>query len=169
MKRLFAAALLWSISTLAVGWWCQLPPAQASTIQGTAVIISGLDDLNATIDTQARKGSGKIIALIFGIGGLGTMVAGYHMMGLIGVGAGLCVGFLPGIISSGFDAAPAATADLAPQVLNASWWPPLTAGLYPGFLALRCLQDPVFLAALAVGILVVRLARPAPSRAGLAR
>lgn len=139
----------------------------ASTIQGTAVTISGLDDLNATVDGQARKGAGKIIALVLGIAGLGGIVSGYHMTGMLGVGSGIATGFLPGIMSSAFDAAPAATADLGAPVVSSSWWAPLTAGLYPGLLALRLLQDPIFVLALVAMVLLVRLARAARTRPGL--
>jgi hypothetical protein len=167
VKR-FVHALAWGVGALALGWVAHLPTVQASTIQGTAVTISGLDDLNATVDNQARKGSGKIIALILGVGGLGTLAAGYHMTGLGGVGAGLGVGFLPGIMSSGFDAAPAATGKMAQQIVGSVGWAPLAAGLYPPLLALRFLQDPVFLVALAGTILLLRVTRPTPPRRGLA-
>jgi hypothetical protein len=157
MRRLVGAMLL----TLVVAGAGSLPVAvvHASTIQGNAVTISGLDDLNATVDSQARKGSGKIIALILGVGGLGAMVCGYHMTGASGVGSGIGMGFLPGIMSSAFDAAPAATGELVQQGASGSWWAPLSAGLYPGFLGLRLLQDPVFVVALAAVILLARLAR----------
>jgi hypothetical protein len=170
MKRFLATAVLWGLAAVALWWGDALPLVHASTVQGTAVTISGLDDLNATVDSQARKGSGKIIALIFGVGGLGTMAAGYHMTGLGGVGAGLGVGFLPGIMSSGFDAAPAATSAFGAQIpLVSHWWTPLTAGLYPGLLALRFLQDPVVLVAVALALLLVRCARTQTPRVGLAR
>src|SRR5438132_2726990 len=156
MRRL-SVGLLLGLVVAGVG---SLPMAvvHASTIQGTAVTISGLDDLNATVDSQARKGAGKIIALILGVGGLGAMVSGYHMTGAIGVGSGIGMGFLPGIISSAFDAAPAATGDVVQQVASGSWWAPLSAGLYPGLL-LRVVQDPVFVMALAAIVLLARLAR----------
>jgi hypothetical protein len=157
MRRL-SVGLLLGLVVAGVG---SLPMAvvHASTIQGTAVTISGLDDLNATVDSQARKGAGKIIALILGVGGLGAMVSGYHMTGAIGVGSGIGMGFLPGIMSSAFDAAPAATGDVVQQVASGSWWAPLSAGLYPGLLLLRVVQDPVFVMALATIVLLARLAR----------
>jgi hypothetical protein len=166
MKRLVFGALLAVVVTGA-----SLPPVvlvHASTVQGTAVTISGLDDLNATVDAQARKGAGKIIALVLGIAGLGGVVSGYHMTGMMGVGSGIGVGFLPGIMSSAFDAAPAATGSVAHHAAASPWWAPLTAGLYPGFLALRLVQDPVFLVSLAVMIVLARLARAERIRAGLA-
>src|SRR5712691_7130763 len=134
MRRLMVGALL----LLVVAGASRLPVAvvHASTIQGTAVTISGLDDLNATVDTQARKGAGKIIALVLGIAGLGGVVSGYHMTGMMGVGSGIGVGFLPGIMSSAFDAAPAATGGLTQHAAASAWWAPATAGLYPAFLVL---------------------------------
>jgi hypothetical protein len=153
--------LVWGALLAAMVAGASVPPVamvQASTIQGTAVTISGLDDLNATVDTQARKGAGKIIALVLGIAGLGGVVSGYHMTGLMGVGSGIGVGFLPGIMSSAFDAAPAATGSLMPHAASSAWWAPLTAGLYPGFLALRLVQDPVFLLACLVAVGLMRMA-----------
>jgi hypothetical protein len=157
MKRLVFGALL---AVVVAG--ASVPPVtlvHASTVQGTAVTISGLDDLNATVDSQARKGAGKIIALVLGIAGLGGVVSGYHMTGMMGVGSGIGVGFLPGIMSSAFDAAPAATGGLTQHAAACAWWAPATAGLYPAFLVLRLVQDPVFLVSVATMILLVRMAR----------
>jgi hypothetical protein len=157
MKRLVFGALL---AVVVAG--ASVPPVtlvHASTVQGTAVTISGLDDLNATVDSQARKGAGKIIALVLGIAGLGGVVSGYHMTGMMGVGSGIGVGFLPGIMSSAFDAAPAATGGLTQHAAASAWWAPATAGLYPAFLVLRLVQDPVFLVSVATMILLVRMAR----------
>jgi len=157
MRRLVGVALL-ALAWASLG---SVPVAlvHASTVQGTAVTISGLDDLNATVDTQARKGAGKIIALVLGIAGLGGVVSGYHMTGLMGVGSGIGVGFLPGIMSSAFDAAPAATGGLTQHAASSAWWAPATAGLYPAFLVLRLVQDPVFLVSVATMILLARLVR----------
>ena len=69
------------------------------------------------------------------------------------------MGFVPGMVSSAFDNAPAATVDLAQQVASRVWWAPFTAGLYPGLLLLKFLQDPVFLACLAALVVVTRVAR----------
>ena len=87
------------------------------------------------------------------------MMSGYHMTGAIGVGSGIGMGFLPGIMSSAFDSAPAATGDLVQHAASGSWWAPLSAGLYPGLLLLRVVQDPVFVVALAAVVLLARLAR----------
>jgi hypothetical protein len=140
-----------------------LPPVSrlhASTVQGSAVTIAGLDDLSATADQQARKGAGKIIAMALGMGGLATVLSGRIGLGLAGVGAGIGMGFVPGMMSSAFDAAPAATGDLVQQVASGTWWAPLTAGLYPGLLLLRLVQDPVVLVACLAAVGVVRLTRP---------
>ncbi len=157
----------WGLLALVVLGTSSLPVAvvQASTIQGNAVTISGLDDLNATVDQQSRKGIGKILALGLGAAGLAGMATGYHMTGAVGVGAGVAVGFLPGIISSAFDQAPAAT-DLAVQVGSTAWWAPLSVGLYPALLAVRLLQDPVFIVGLALIVVGVQLTRWARQQVG---
>ena len=46
-------------------------------------------------------------------------------------------------------------------------WAPLSAGLYPGFLGLHFLQDPVFLVSLAVIILVADATKFATALAAL--
>jgi len=78
----------------------------------------------------------------------------------------LAMGFVPGMVSSAFDNAPAATPDLVQHVTAVTWWTPLTAGLYPGLLLLRFVQDPVFVACLAALVVVTRLGRA--QRAGSA-
>jgi hypothetical protein len=135
-------------------------PVQASTVHGSAVTISGLDDLAATADQQARRGAGKIIAMVLGMGGLATVLTGRIGLGLAGVGAGRGMGFVPSMMSSAFDAAPAATGTLVAQVPTDAWWIPLTAGLYPGLMLLRLGQDPVVLAAGLVAVCLVRWSRP---------
>jgi hypothetical protein len=139
--------------------------ALASTIAGTPVTITSLDDLSATVDSQSRKGFGKIIAMGLGLVGLGGLATGFHASGAIGVGAGIGMGFLPGIISSAFDAAPAATADLVIGPASTAWWTPLLAALYPVFLALRVLQDPVVWLAVALAVCLVHLTRRGAVRA----
>ncbi len=157
MRRLVSCAIL----AVALAGVSSTPVAvlHASTVQGTAVQISGLDDLNATVDQQARKGGGKVLAMLLGVGGLITIGSGHHYLGAAGVGAGLGTAFIPGMMSSAFDNAPAATTLLVEHVTSGPWWVPLTAGLYPGLLLLRMLQDPVFLACLALVLVVARLSR----------
>lgn len=140
---------------------------QASTVQGTAITISGLDDLNATAHQEARKGSGKTLAMLIAMGGLATLFAGRIGLGLGGVGAGLAMGFAPGMVGSAFDAAPAATLTAAPVVSTFAghWWTPALAGGYPVFLAWRVVQDPVFLTCLALLLVARSVGRP--TRAGV--
>jgi hypothetical protein len=166
MYRLFGGALL----LLVVAGASRLPVAlvHASTVQGNAVQISGLDDLNATADNQARKGSGKTIAMILGMGGLAGILGGRVGLGLAGVGSGLAMGFVPGMVSSTFDAAPAATAALLQHGLATHWWTPAVAALYPPLLAVRLLQDPVFLVSLAVVCVVSTALSRARRRVNLA-
>ena len=57
--------------------------------------ISGLDDLAATADQQARRGAGKILAMVLGMGGLATVLSGRIGLGLAGVGAGWAWGLCP--------------------------------------------------------------------------
>jgi hypothetical protein len=101
MNRFWATALvLGALVGASVG---PVAVLEASTVQGTAVQITALDDLSATVDSQSRKGVGKIIAMGLGVAGLGGLVSGYHMTGAIGVGSALGMGFLPGVVSSAFD------------------------------------------------------------------
>lgn len=168
MRRVF----LWG--TLALGLAGALPGSvavlQASTVQGTAITISGLDDLNATAHQEARKGSGKTLAMLIAMGGLATLFAGRVGLGLGGVGAGLAMGFAPGMVGSAFDAAPAAALDaLAPAVsaFAGHWWTPALAAAYPPLLAWKVVQDPVFLTCLALLLVarsVVRSARAVATR-----
>lgn len=86
MKRLVFGALL----ALVVAGASRLSvvSVHASTVHGSAVTISGLDDLAATADQQARRGAGKIVAMVLGMGGLATVLSGRIGLGLAGVGAG---------------------------------------------------------------------------------
>jgi hypothetical protein len=156
MSRLTAVVLV----ALTLGPLASVPVAFASNIVGTAVTIGGLDDLSATADTHARKGVGKVIAMVLGMGGAALVLSGKVGLGLSGVGAGIGMGFMPGIMSTAFDAAPAASFDVLTQssVMQA-WWAPLTAGLYPGLLALRLVQDPVVIVAAVGTVALMRVAR----------
>jgi hypothetical protein len=158
MRRLVMGALLAML--VAGASPILVRPVQASTVHGSPVTISGLDDLAATADQQARRGAGKTIAMVLGMGGLATVLSGRIGLGLAGVGAGIGMGFVPSMMSSAFDAAPAATGALVAQVPVDVWWTPLTAGLYPGLVLLRLGQDPVVLAACIVAIWGVRWSRP---------
>ena len=158
--RMFVGYAVLLLALVGAGW---LPVAvlHASTVQGTAVQISGLDDLNATVDNQARKGGGKILAMLLGVRGLITIGSWHHYVGAAGVGAGLGAAFIPGMMSSAFDNAPAATGLLADHVVSHAWWVPLSVMLYPVLLLLRLLQDPVVLLACVLAFGMHRLARPA--------
>jgi hypothetical protein len=98
--------------------------------------------------------------MVLGMGGLATVLTGRIGLGLAGVGAGMGMGFVPSMMSSAFDAAPAATGALVAQVPAAAWWTPLTAGLYPGLMLLRLGQDPVVLAASLVAVCLIRWSQP---------
>jgi hypothetical protein len=139
----------------------QVLDVHGSTVQGTAVQISGLDDLNATVDNQARKGFGKVLAVVGAIGSLMLIPAGRTGLGLTGAGSCLAMGFIPGIISTGFDSAPAATVGCMSETVATAWWAPATLALYPGLLALRILQDPVFVVSIALALGIAKLRRDA--------
>lgn len=168
MRRLF----LWSALALSLAGATGGPVAvlHAATVEGTAITIGGLNDLNATAHNEVKKGSGKTLAILTGLGGLATLFAGRVGLGLGGVGAGIGMGFVPGIMSSAFDAAPAATLEVTAPVVSAfagHWWTPALAAAYPPLLVLKFLQDPVFLTCLALLLVarsVVRSARAVATR-----
>jgi hypothetical protein len=163
MNRGCAAALLFCALVAACGGPVAI--LEASTgITGTAVTISGADDLAATADKQARGGMGRI----FGYGLIGTgafaFASGFHGAGALAGVSGVGVAFVPAVINSTFDNAPAATGAALASMPAEGWWVPLTALLYWPLLFLRMLQDPVFLVAgvLTVGLLyAVRQSRQA--------
>lgn len=161
MKRfLMSCALLAAV----VGSSSALPLALASTVQGNAIDIGGLNDMNATVSKEAKGGTGKTFGLILGGVGIAAFGTGYHLAGALGAGAGGAIAFLPGIYSSVFDAAPAATSGmLSPHTIDA-WWSPALALLYPLMIAVKHLQDPVFLASLVVVLFSAHLLRRAQVR-----
>jgi hypothetical protein len=154
MSRFLVGALL----LLAVAGTGLAPVASvsATTVQGTVVQIAGVDDLNATVDHQARRGVGKILAIVVGLAGLGAAAAGYVGSGLTVAGVSVAAGFIPGMVSSSFDSAPAATGMLTTPGLLDAWWAPALASLYWPLLGLRLLQDPVFLLCLGVALVLLR-------------
>ena len=131
----------------------------ASTITGTAVQISGLEDLSATADTQARKGIGRILAYGAMMAGVGGLISGHYILGTVGLGGGIGMGFIPGIVNSSFDAAPAATGDWLSPAVSSAWWAPCTILLYPFLLLMRFLQDPVYLASFLFVVVLARIIR----------
>ena len=130
-----------------------------TTQTGEVTEITAMDALNATAEHQARKGFGRNLAIYGALASLSLVFAGRPGMALMGFGGGMAMGFAPGIISSTFDAAPAATATLSHAGVMTAWWAPATVVLYPGFLMLRLLQDPVFLGSLLLVIGAAQLAR----------
>ena len=146
MKRWQASALV----VLVVGFLMVAPGVvlvQASTLQGQAIDIEGVNSATSTFWTYLKGGVGRTIAAIIGVGGL-VKVGNRNENGwtMAGVGAGM--GFLPNIITTGFDAAPAATGPLSHAVQQSSHF---VVGLTHGQLYL----DPLVLACFA-GLLVLK-------------
>jgi hypothetical protein len=140
MHRVLGVALLLGVLVSL----SSIPVVLAATVQGTAITRGGLDGLAATVTTQARKGAGKVVAVLGGMGGLGGMLAGRIGLGLSGVGAGMGLGCVPGIMRTACEAAPAAPRELVtPRGLVAAWGAPRTAGRSPGVVRLRLVHDPV--------------------------
>ena len=139
--------------------------ALAATAPGTVVAITGLDDLNATAQSQAKTGVGKTAGTVIAMAGLAIVLSGHPMAGLGATAAGIAMAFMPSAVSSAFDATPAAPLVGDPQVsaFAGHWWTPATAGLYPVFLTWKHVQDPVFLVAIAL-LLALRWAFPARRR-----
>ena len=145
-RVVLSGALLLGGLTLALGG---VPRAHAGTITGTAVDISGVNDLTATADSYAKGNLGKLLGIGLATAGLLT-IAGSHLGtgGLI-TAAGVGLAFVPHMIGTAFDATSAAPlAGAAAPTLLTAWWAPLTAALYPVFLAGRVVLDPVWLLAL---------------------
>lgn len=146
MSRLMAIALLVGV----MAGLSAVPMAFGTTITGEIVDISGLNDLNATADSQARTGLGKIFAYGLMAAGVGSLAAGYVMTGALAGGAGVAWAFVPRIINSAMDTA--ATAPLQGVVLSLSQSVQVSLGM----LGLRLLQDPIFLVALISVVLLLR-------------
>ena len=145
--------------------------AQAGTTAGTAVTIAGLDNLSATVNTQAKAGAGKALGILMALGGLATLAAGRPGLGIAGLGGGVAMAFVPNIIGTAFDAT--AAAPVTPVVTAfgsawSAWWTPLLAALYPVLLSVRVLQDPIVLSCLAL-VVALRLWSAARSHALAAR
>ena len=66
------------------------------------------------------------------------------------------MGFMPGAVSSAFDVPQPLQPRCAPLPYE-GWWVPLTATLYPAFLSLRFVQDPVMVMAAVVALYTLRL------------
>jgi hypothetical protein len=147
-------ALLLGGLTLALGSILQ---AHAGTITGTAVDISGVNDLTATADSYAKGNLGKLLGIGLATTGLLAMAGSHLGTGGLIAAAGVGLAFVPHMIGTAFDATSAAplTGVVVPPLLTA-WWAPATAALYPVLLALRLVQDPVWVAALTAAWLCPR-------------
>jgi hypothetical protein len=142
-----SVALLLGGVMLALGG---VPRARAGTITGTAVDISGVNDLTATADSYAKGNLGKLLGIGLATAGLLGMAGGYLGSGGIVTAAGVGLAFIPNVIGTAFDATSAAPlAGAAAPALLTAWWAPATAALYPVFLAARVVHDPVWVVALA--------------------
>lgn len=163
MKRLRAltAAIMIGIGMFGTGLLFDGELAHASSAPGTAVSISGLDDISATVDTEARTGFGKALGIAIALAGLGGCAAGFVGPGAIAVAAGVATAFVPGLISTAHDAAPA-SALASIQYVSAyadAWYRPAMAALYGPLLALRAVIDPTIALPALVGLTGLRRLR----------
>jgi len=149
-----SVALLLGGLTLALGG---VPLAHAGTITGTAVDISGVNDLTATADSYAKGNLGKLLGIGLATAGLLAMAGSHLGTGGLIAAAGVGLAFVPNLIGTAFDATSAAplAGTAAPTVLT-TWWAPATAALYPVCLAARVVQDPIWLLALTAAWLYPR-------------
>lgn len=156
MTRLMAMGLLLGImvglASLPVGL------AEATTVTGEVVELTGVNDLNATGDAQARTGIGKMLGYA-GMAATALLFAGGYpgSAGYAGAGTGLWI-FSSRIINTGMDAAQSAT--VGETVYRLSYG--LQAHL--GFVGLRLVQDPVFYVALALAAVLLTQVRARETR-----
>ena len=145
-RMVLSVALVLGGVTLVLG---SVPLARAGTITGTAVDISGVNDMTATADTLMKGNVGKFLGIVLATAGLLGMAGGHPGGGGIIAAAGVGMAFVPNVIGTAFDATSAAplVGAAAPTLLTA-WWAPATVALYPVFLAARVALDPVWLRAL---------------------
>jgi hypothetical protein len=141
-------ALLLGGVALALGGVLQV---HAGTITGTAVDISGVNDLTATADSYAKGNLGKLLGIGLATAGLLAMAGSHLGTGGLIAAAGVGLAFVPNLIGTAFDATSAAPlVGTATPTLLTAWWAPLTAALYPVLLAGRVVHDPIWLLALTV-------------------
>jgi len=128
---------------------CGPPLAWAGTVTGTAVTVSGLDNLTKTVDTYSKGNLGKALGIGLGLAGMGIIAAGRLGLGAMAAFAGVGAAFVPHLIGTAFDATQAAPLLAAVPVPAGppAWWHPLLGLLYPVLLTLRLALDPVVLAA----------------------
>lgn len=151
MTRLMAMALVLGVMVGLLSLPMGL--AEATTVTGEVVDLTGVNDLNATADAQARTGLGKML----GYGGLLATAAlffsGYPGgAAYAGAGTGVWI-FSSRIINTGMDAAQ--SAPVGETVYRLSYG--LEAVL--GFLGQRSVQDPVFYVALVLSVLLLTQVR----------
>jgi hypothetical protein len=140
-------------------------PAWAGTVTGTAVTVSGLDNLTKTVDTYSKGNFGKAMGIGLGLAGMGIIAAGRLGLGAMAALAGVGAAFVPNMIGTAFDATQAAPLVASVPVASGptAWWSPALGLLYPALLALRLALDPVVVAAVTLSRLLGRrrLAGPA--------
>jgi hypothetical protein len=130
-----------------------LPLAGAGTITGTAVDISGVNNLAATVDSYSKGNLGKMFGVGLGLAGMLILAGGRMGIGALAAAAGVGMAFVPNMIGTAFDATSAAPlSGIPPAELLRTWWAPATVALYPIIVAWRLVQDPICLAALALSV-----------------
>ena len=145
----------------------EMPSAVAatSTVPGTAVTITPLDDFGKTVDDQVIETWVKVLGVVLIVGGALGMLR-VPTIGVLGVVAGLLIIFANPIIEATFT-----TTDAAPLVATATTPTPISVPValrpmvilmfYP-MLLLRMLPDMTFWVALAISIPLVRRLRSRP-------
>jgi hypothetical protein len=126
---------------------------QAGTITGTAVDISGVNNLAATVDSYSKGNLGKMLGVGLGLAGMLILAGGRMGIGALAAAAGVGMAFVPNMIGTAFDATSAAplVGATGPGLLTA-WWAPATVVLYPVLLAWRVVHDPICLVVLALSL-----------------
>jgi hypothetical protein len=147
--RRIGGVLLLAAVTLILGRG--VPLAQAGTITGTAVDISGVNNLAATVDRYSKGNLGKMLGVGLGLAGMLILAGGRMGIGALAAAAGVGMAFVPNMIGTAFDATSAAPlGGIPPAGLLTTWWAPATVALYPLLIVWRLVQDPICLAALAL-------------------
>jgi hypothetical protein len=139
--------------------------AATSTVPGTAVEITPLDDFGKTIDDQVIETWVKVLGVVLIVGGaLGMLRA--PTIGVLGVVAGLLIIFANPIIEATFtttNAAPLVAPATTPTALAApAALRPLMVLMFYPMLLLRMLPDMTFWVALAISMPLVRRLRSRP-------
>jgi hypothetical protein len=126
--------------------------AQASTLQGTPVTITGVDDGASTFWSYARGPVGKLIAAGLMFTGLGKLATTRGEGGGKTFLAGVASGFVPHMANSSVDSTPAATEALVASLGH-------VGSALQGFIGTRLPVDPVFYAALVLSLGLLALSR----------